>query len=100
MKLEPQTSIYETTIENAELEAALESREVTKAAASAARTNHAAADEHAKGLAEGLDLGDDAPVRVGRFVLTRKPVAARSVAFDTEPTTRLTIRTVDLEGDQ
>jgi hypothetical protein len=98
MKLVPQASLYEATLENPELEAALEAREVTKAAAGAARKAHGDADEHAKGLVEALDLGDGAPVRVGRFLLTRRPVAARSVAFDTEPTTRLTIRTLDEEG--
>jgi hypothetical protein len=97
MKLEPQTSLYETTIENAELEAALEAREVSKAAAGAARKAYTEADEHTKALVEPLDLGNGAPVRVGRFVLTRRPVAARSVSFDTEPTTRLTIRTLDPE---
>jgi hypothetical protein len=98
MTVVPQASLYEATLENAELEAALEAREVTKAAASAARKAHADADEHAKALVETLDLGDGAPVRVGRFLLTRKPVGARSVAFDTAATTRLTIRTLNEEG--
>jgi hypothetical protein len=99
MKLVPQQSLYEAELENPELEAALEAREVTKASAAAARKAYNEADEHAKGLVEGLDLGNGAPVRVGRFLLTRTPVAARSVAFDTEPTTRLTIRTLELEGE-
>ena len=91
---QPQASIYEATIENAELEQALEERERAKAKAGEARKEYAEIDEQAKTLVNGLDLGDDAPVRVGRFILTRRPVAARSVAFETSPTSRLTISLV------
>lgn len=37
----------------------------------------------------------DAPVRVGRFLLSQTEVAARSVAFETGPTTKLSIRLLE-----
>ncbi|HEY7620307.1 MAG TPA: hypothetical protein VH834_11070 [Solirubrobacteraceae bacterium] len=95
MRLVPQASLYEATIENAELEQALEDRERQRNAVAASRKRFREIDDRTKLLVADLDLGDDAPVRVGRFLITRTAVAARSVAFDTEPTTRLTIRTLE-----
>jgi hypothetical protein len=92
---QPQASLYEATIENAELEQALEDRERQRNAVAASRKRFREIDDRTKLLVADLDLGDDAPVRVGRFLITRTAVAARSVAFDTEPTTRLTIRTLE-----
>jgi hypothetical protein len=92
---QPQASLYETTIENAPLEAALEERETLKARNATARKKYKDADDRAKTLAGELDLDDDTPTRVGRFLLTRTAVAARSVSFDTDPTSRLTIRTIE-----
>jgi hypothetical protein len=91
----PQTSIDERLIESAELEAALEEREVAKDAARAARATFKSADESARELVKALELGET-PARVGRFRLVVRKVAARSVAFDTDPTTRVTI-TADKE---
>jgi hypothetical protein len=90
----PQTSIYETTLDNAELEQALETREKLKARAGAVRKQYADADEVAKAFIKTLELGDGAVVRVGRFVIADKPVAARSVAFETEPTRRISIKLI------
>jgi len=94
---QPQIAIDERVVESPELEAALEAREVAKAAAGEARAALKAAHDKAVGLIGELELGE-APVRVGRFRLTVRKVEARSVAFDTEPTTRLTI-TPDREGE-
>jgi hypothetical protein len=88
---QPQIAIDEHVIESPELEAALEAREVAKAAASEARASFKAAHDTAAGLIAALEL-DERPARVGRFRLVVRKVDARSVAFDTEPTTRLTIR--------
>ena len=92
----PQTALDERIIESAELEAALEAREAAKIAAREARSIYAAANEAARGLIGTLELGED-PARVGRFRLLVRKVAARSVAFDTTPTTRITITTTDQE---
>jgi hypothetical protein len=89
--LQPQTTIDERVVQNDELEQALEQRQTLKVKAGEARKAYTEADEQAKALARELDLADG-PVRVGRFVLTEHDVPGRSVAFDTDPSTRLTIR--------
>lgn len=86
-----QASIYETTIENAELETALENRLKAKEKRGEAAKAFKELDDQAKALINAADLGKDAPVRVGRFVIVRRDVAARAVAFETEPTSRLQI---------
>jgi hypothetical protein len=87
---QPQIAIEEHIVESPELEAALEAREVAKAAASEARAAFKTADDTARGLIGALELGET-PARVGRFRIVVRKVDGRSVAFDTEPTTRLTI---------
>lgn len=89
---QPQTTIYETEIENPDLERVLETREKLKEKKGESVKQYKTADDQAKALIEGLDLGEDAPVRVGRFVVKRTSVASRSVAFETDPTSRLQIR--------
>lgn len=94
MRPQAQTSLEETTIENPTLEEALEKRERQRQRAAAARKSYREADERAKVLVDDLSLDDDAPIRVGRFVLSRHRVSGRMVAFETDPSTRLTIRLV------
>lgn len=89
----PQTSIYETTIENPELEQALAARESMKDKASEARHNLKVADERAKAMIEEkLELGDDVAVRIGGFVVARRAVKGRDVSFQTAPSTRIWIK--------
>lgn len=88
---DPQTSLYEREVENDQLEAALEEREKLKAKAGKATKDYREADEWAKGLVGEIRLDDGDTVRVGRFVLTRTAVAGRAVAFETAPSSRLTI---------
>lgn len=87
---QPQTSIYETTIDNPDLEAALEEREDARQTASKARADFNTLSEKVKALVAITDIAD-APVRVGRFVISRRNIAAKSVSFETEATTRLQI---------
>jgi len=87
---QPQIAIDEHVVESPELEQALEAREAAKAAASEARAAFKAAHDTATVLIAALELGETT-ARVGRFRLMVRKVAARSVAFDTDPTTRLTI---------
>ncbi len=93
----PQTSLYETTIEDEAIEQLLEARQKAKDSAKAvskkARDAHAAA----KVALEALDLGHDAPVRIGRFVVSLKATASRSVSFETAPGTRLSIKALPEE---
>jgi hypothetical protein len=93
----PQTSLYETTLDDADLEKQLEERDKLRTAASEARALFKEADDKAKGSIANLDLGDDAPVRVGRFVVTRKLRKPRSVSFETEAKVAYTIGTL---GDE
>lgn len=88
---QPQIALAERIVEDAELEAALEAREQAKDAAGKARKTFTEADDAAKARIRDLELGDTA-ARCGRFVIAESSVAGRSVAFDTDPTTRLSIR--------
>jgi len=88
----PQTSIYEQVIDDPDLEAALERREGLRVKASKARKALEETTGHVKAIVEGLDLGIDAPVRVGRFVLTQRRTEAAEIAFERAESTRLSIR--------
>lgn len=90
---QPQTALDEQVVESAELERVLEDREVAKGAAGEARKKFSTLDDLAKGTI--ADLDDDATVRVGRFRVAKRSVAGRSVAFDTNPTSRLSIKVTD-----
>ena len=89
-----QTSIYETTIENPEIEEALRSREDKASRLSTARQNYENANERAQELLKGLDLGDGTVVRIGAFIVTSKMDKGRDVAFKTDPQMRIRIKPV------
>jgi hypothetical protein len=93
--LQPQTSLYEATLENAELEAALERRQAAKEQLRGLRKSYRELDDDVKASTRELGLDDDSPVRIGRFLITRRTVAPRVVHFETEPTTRLVISLLD-----
>lgn len=95
---EAQTSLYETTLDNPELEELLERRERAKAAKGKANKTFKEADGATKDAIGKLDLGIDAPVRCGRFVIRFSPVPAKNVAFTTDPTTQLKISPLAVEG--
>lgn len=96
-----QTALDEREIENPklrrELEDALENREKAKAAKGEAAKVFKTKDSVVKDKLEELDLGDEDVVRIGRFRVTKAPVAAREVAFTTDPTSRLTIKVAPTE---
>ena len=50
-----------------------------------------AAHEEAKDAIAKLDLEEGGAIRVGRFRISKRPVAPRTVSFEAEATTRLTI---------
>ena len=87
----PQIRIGELIVENDELEQALEKRQDMKERAGAAGKAYREADVVARAELEKLVDGDE-PVRVGRFIVSKSDVAARSVSFETDPTSRLNIR--------
>lgn len=90
----PQTSIYETDVteHHPELKAALEHREAMKEALSTARQNFKTADTATEPLIAKLDLGEDAAVRVGDFVISQKMGKAGHVEFDRKAALRTRIR--------
>lgn len=90
----PQTSIYETTIENPELEEALRSRQDKADRLSTARQNYDTSNKRAQELIAKLELGDDTVVRVGDFIITAKMDKGRDVAFKTDPQLRFRIKPV------
>ena len=96
---DPQTSLYETVLENEELEKLLEKREALRVKKSDANALYVEADEKAKALIGTLDFGQDAPVRIGRFVVTRTLTKPRSVAFETESKVQLRIGTITEDGE-
>jgi hypothetical protein len=85
----------EKLVEDTALESALEERERRKASLSAVRAEFKAAHAAASAEIEKLDLGDETAVRVGRFRVSRSSVAARSVQFEAEATTRVQITLLD-----
>ena len=91
---DPQTSLYETELEDPDLEAALEKRQTLKDERKALNKTFQDADAVAREKIEKADLGVDAPVRCGRFVVRLGQVKARVVNFETDPTTRLFISTL------
>ena len=90
---DPQVSIYETVIDNPDVEQLLETRDTVKTDARAANKAAREADAAAKAALETLDLAD-APVRIGRFVVALKETAGKTVAFETAPGTRWQIKTL------
>lgn len=92
---DPQTSIYERIIEDDDLVAALEERQKAKEKAATANKAYREAHDVVKGKITELDLGQDAAVRAGRFVLTNKATAARTVNFETAAGQRLQISLLD-----
>lgn len=88
--LQAQITLYETTLEDPELEQLLEKREVAKELSTHHRKTFAELNDDAKVRIKDLDLGD-APVRVGRFLISEREVSGRNVSFETAPSSRVQI---------
>lgn len=93
--VDAQDGLFDQIIENGELGQALESREKVKASRAALNAKFKEADDTAKGIIAALKLTTDQVIRVGRFRISLAAVEGRSVAFETEPTERLTISLLD-----
>lgn len=92
-----QTSIYETDLTETqpELLAALRSREVIQTELGAAKHNFKLKDDAAKALIAKLELGEDAAVRVGDYVITSKKSKQADVSFTRQAGTRIRIKKLD-----
>lgn len=91
---EAQTSIYESVVENPELEEALRSRDDKASRLSTARQNYETANKRAQEIIAGLDLGDGTVIRVGDFIISAKMDRGRDVSFKTDPQLRFRIKPV------
>lgn len=86
-----QTGMDETPIDNKKLSDLLEKRLRLGDDKAEISKTFKAADKEAKAEIDKLALDDGQVIRIGRFRISRSAVAARSVSFDTEATSRLTI---------
>ena len=88
-KTQAQIGLDDRIITNPELEKLLEERQERKAQAKEFR----AVDKKAKETINALN--EVPPYRIGRFVISRETVKAKSVAFETSEGSRVSIKTVD-----
>lgn len=89
--LQQQHALDEIQIENKQLEDTLEDRQRLKEHVKGARKAFKEADDRARALLSTHGLQDDQVARVGRYRITKKTVASRTVQFETDPTSRVTI---------
>lgn len=92
---EQQLAMDETLIEDTTLEEALEKRQAVKAELGELRKTYDEANEAANVEIAKLELPEDKAVRVGRFRISRSSVSARTVSFETKPTSRIRITLLD-----
>lgn len=93
-----QTSIYETDLTESqpELLAALKTREAAKDRLGEARHNFKVADDATVPLISKLELGEDAAVRVGDYVISQKMGKSSHVEFERSAKLRTRIRKLDV----
>jgi len=77
-KTRPQISMDETILDNPELEQLLEDRQKLKESVASYRK----ADKEAKDKIRSIDT--PTPYRVGRFVISKRDISAKSVSFETQ----------------
>lgn len=93
-----QLGMDEQRIDDADIEAALEEREQRKEHLGEVTKAYKEQHEIAMGKIAELELPEGGAARVGRFRVTRTSVAARSVSFTTNPTSRIRISLADPEA--
>lgn len=93
-----QLGLDEQTIDDPEITAALEERQKRLEHKGEVSKAYKEAHEAAAGLIQRLELPEGGAARVGRFRITRTSVAARSVNFTTDPTSRIRISLANAEA--
>lgn len=88
-KAKPQIGLEDKIVTNPELLALLEDRQERKTQAKEYR----AVDKKAKEAINALN--EVPPYRIGRFLISRETVKAKTVAFETNEGSRVSIKTVD-----
>lgn len=86
-----QIAFDEVTIDDPDIEAALEERQKRKDSLDAVRKVYDGANEAAKVEIQKLELPEGGIARVGRFRITRTAIPARVVSFDTKASSRIRI---------
>lgn len=95
--VDPQDGLFDKAWEDADLEAALEEREVTRAAKLAATSAHKLKDDEAKALLDKFELAVGEVARIGRFRIKKTMTAGNDVSFTTAPREQLRIAVDDGE---
>ena len=88
-KIKAQISMDDKVVNNPELEKLLEEWQKLKQSVSGFRK----ADKKAKAEIQKVQM--PLPFRIGRFIIGRQVIAAKSIAFETAQSERITIKTVD-----
>src|SRR4051794_8370741 len=91
LKAVPQLGMDEQTINDPEIEAALDERQKRKGSLDAVRLSYDDADERAKALCARLELPDGHAVRVGQYRITRVHNKAASVSFERKASSHIQI---------
>jgi hypothetical protein len=92
---DPQESMFDRVIEDGDLIAALEARETARAHRAEVQATFKDADDAAKDKIAALEMETDEVIRAGRFRIKKTSVASREVAFETSPTSRVSISTLE-----
>src|SRR5215468_10312696 len=87
-----QQGMWDREIDDDRLTELLEDREAKRVTKLEAGGDYRDAHDKVKARLSEEDLQPGDVIRCGRFRIEVSPVAARSVAFDTEPTTRMNIK--------
>ena len=88
-RIKAQVGLEDRIVDNPELLEMLENRQELKAATKEYRQ----ADKKAKDKIASIQT--EMPYRVGRFIISKQAISARSVSFETNPGSRIAIKTVD-----
>jgi hypothetical protein len=88
----PQLSTDERVLESPALEEALDTREKRKNSMRELRRQFKEADERARALIGEFDLQDGEIGRIGKYRIEKKVTPARTVSFETDPKSRITIK--------
>lgn len=93
-----QLGFDEQTIEDPELESALEERQKRKNSLDAVRKQFDEADDLATAGIAKLELPEGGAARVGRFRITRTALPAASIEFERKASSRIKISMVEGKG--
>lgn len=90
-----QLALDEKVVENDDLEALLDRRMAAKDRLGQLRAEFDQIDREARAMIDGLDLGVDTAIRVGKYRISRTMTTARAVSFETEAKERVSIGVVE-----